>query len=252
MKLLALLSSMPFESDKIRAKMGNIRRIRLAGKTAYKGKISGIDIILLNTGIGKVNAAHSASCILELFPVGSLINLGVGGAYPGSGIGNGDIAIASTEILGDEGVIDSKGWKPMTEIGIPLVQKGKKKYFNEYPLENRLFKKTLKSLSSGAAQVSHGPFVTLSAASGSRARAEKLEERFKGICENMEGAAIAQVCVIYKIPFLEIRGISNIAGIRDRRKWDLKLASGNCQKAVLEIIKNIFRNASTQDVPPNR
>ena len=245
MKLLALLSSMPFESDKIRAKMGNVRTISLAGKKACKGKISGADIILLNTGIGKVNAAHSVSCILELFPVGSLINLGVGGAYPGSGLGNGDIAIASKEILGDEGVINSKGWKPLTEIGIPLVQKGKKKYFNEYPLENRLFKKALKSISNDStgplqARFGHGPFVTVSAASGSRTRARELEKRFKGVCENMEGAAIAQVCALYKTPFLEIRGISNIAGVRDKRTWDIKLASGNCQKAVLEIIKNIF------------
>jgi hypothetical protein len=35
---------------------------------------------------------------------------------------------------------------------------------------------------------------------------------------------------------LEIRGISNIAGIRDRRKWDIKRASENCQKVVMDII----------------
>jgi futalosine hydrolase len=51
----------------------------------------------------------------------------------------------------------------------------------------------------------------------------------------MEGAAIAQVCAIYKIPMLEIRGISNIAGERDKRKWNLDLASENCQELVLKI-----------------
>ena len=52
----------------------------------------------------------------------------------------------------------------------------------------------------------------------------------------MEGAAIAQVCAIYNIPVFEIRGISNIAGIRDKRRWNLSLASENCQKAGMELI----------------
>ena len=51
----------------------------------------------------------------------------------------------------------------------------------------------------------------------------------------MEGAAIAQVCTIYKIPMLEIRGISNIVGERDKRKWNLGLASENCQKLLLKL-----------------
>ena len=56
----------------------------------------------------------------------------------------------------------------------------------------------------------------------------------------MEGAAIAQLCALYNVPFLEIRGISNIAGIRDKRKWNLKLASQNSQTAALEAIKGIY------------
>jgi futalosine hydrolase len=55
----------------------------------------------------------------------------------------------------------------------------------------------------------------------------------------MEGAAIAHVCAMYKIPMLGIRGISNIAGIRDKRKWNLKLASENCQETALEIIAQL-------------
>jgi len=242
MKLLALLTSMPFESDRVRTALKKSRTIKIAGKTLHMGKLSDIDIVLMNTGIGKVNAAHAASCILERFPVNSLFNFGVAGAYAGAGLTNGDIAIASKEILGDEGVIDSRGWKSLTTIGIPLVQHGKKQYFNEFPMENRLFKKALKSTAAHSAQqkISHGPFVTLSAASGSRARAGELEKRFKGICENMEGAAIAQVCALYKMPFLEIRGVSNIAGVRDKRTWALKTASDNCQSAVMDIVRHIF------------
>jgi futalosine hydrolase len=233
--MIALLSSMPFESDMIFSRLKNTGSVKVAGKTAYRGKLSGRGVVLLNTGIGKVNAAHSVTGIIEHFPVKHVINLGVGGAYPGSGLGIGDVAIASKEIYGDEGVVTSSGVESLKKIGIPLVSIGKKKYFNEFPLNPPhppFTKGGNKDLN-----VKYGNFVTVSATTGTNKRAIELEKQFNAVCENMEGAAIAQVCAIYKIPMLEIRGISNIAGVRDKRKWDLKLASENCQKMVLTIIK---------------
>ena len=241
MKLLALLSSMPFESNMVRAAMKNVRISTVAGKKMYKGILMGVNVIMTDSGIGKVNAAHSATCIMERFQVEGFINMGVAGAYAGSGLGNGDIAVASKEIFGDDGVIEAKRWSSMETIGIPLVQHGRKKYYNEFPLDNHLYKKMIRSIKSVSSQpqITQGPFVTVSAASGSPSRAGELERRFQGICENMEGAAIAHVCALYKIPFFEVRGISNTAGIRDRQKWDLKTAADNCQKLVLKSIKII-------------
>ena len=236
--MIVLLSSMPFESDMILARLKNTGSVKVAGKTAYRGKLSGRGVIVLNTGIGKVNAAHSATCVIENFPVKNLVNIGVGGAYPDSGLGIGDIAIASKEIYGDEGVVTSSGVESLKKIGIPLVSIGKKKYFNEFPLNPPhppFIKVGNKDLN-----VKYGNFVTVSATTGTNKRAIELEKRFNAVCENMEGAAIAQVCTIYKIPMLEIRGISNIAGVRDKRKWNLRLASQNCQEAVLEVISALF------------
>ncbi len=241
MKFLALLSSMPFESNMIRAAMKNVSMSTVAGKKMYQGTLTGGNVILMNSGIGKINAAHSTTCILERFPVVGFINMGVAGAYAGSGLGNGDIAVASKEIFGDDGVIEANGWSSMESIGIPLVQHGRKKYFNEFPLDNRLYKKMIRSINSTSFQprIKQGPFVTVSAASGTPSRARELERRFKGICENMEGAAIAHVCALYKIPFCEVRGISNTSGVRDRQKWDLKTAAENCQKLLMESTKLI-------------
>ncbi|MBI5050912.1 MAG: futalosine hydrolase [Nitrospirae bacterium] len=226
MKFLALLSSVPFESDGILSCLKNIRRGKIAGKAFYKGKLSGHNVLLMNTGIGKVNAAHSATALIEHFQIRHIINFGVGGAYPESGLARGDVAIATKEIYGDEGVISSGGWSDMKAIGIPVVQRGKEKYFNEIPIDK-------------SPLIKSGNFVTVSSVTGTLKRALELEKKFHAICENMEGAAIAHVCVMYKIPLLEIRGISNIAGLRDKRKWNLKLASENCQEAVLEIIARI-------------
>lgn len=237
MKFLAMLSSMPLESDTVLAHLKNVHAVEVAGKIVYKGRLSGNDILLLNTGIGKVNAAHSATCIIEHFPVRGIVNIGVGGAYPGSGLNIGDIASASKEIYGDEGVITSKGWESLKKIGIPLVQDGKKRYFNEFLLDKTLSIKSVRLVTRHSSLITKsGPFITVSAATGTRKRAIELEKRFNAICENMEGAAIAQICTIYKIPMLEIRGISNIAGERNKKKWDLKLASENCQNVILSLL----------------
>jgi futalosine hydrolase len=124
------------------------------------------------------------------------------------------------------------------EIGIPLLQRGNKKSYNEIPLDKPRAGKCLKSaLRVGKARAGH--FVTVSGATGTRERALELEKRFGAICENMEGAAIAHVCAIYKTPFIEMRGISNTVGVRDRRRWKLKVAAENCQRAVLDLVENV-------------
>jgi futalosine hydrolase len=202
MKTLALLSSMPFESDHILSCLKNVRKTKIASTVIHKGKLSGQDIVLTATGIGKVNAAIVSTAVMEHFRIQKVIFFGVGGAYPGADLTVGDVAAASREFYGDEGVIDSDGWHSLRKIGIPLVESGRKKFFNEYPV-----------------------------------RAKELEKRFNAICENMEGAAVAHLCTLYKIPLFEIRGISNIVGVRDRRTWDLKLASRNCQQVVLETLE---------------
>ncbi len=235
MKLLALLSSVPFESDKVLTGIRGIREVKIAGKPAYKGKLFGRGVLLMNTGIGKVNAAHSATAVIEHFSIRHVVNFGIGGAYPGAGLGIGDVAVASKEIYGDEGVITSKGWSGVKEIGIPLVKAGGKKYFNEFPLDKKLTKDIR-----GSFKIRSGNFITVSSSTGTRKRALELENRFNAVCENMEGAAVAQVCTLYKIRMIEIRGISNVVGVRDKRRWDIELASENCQQAVLEMIKNLF------------
>jgi len=233
--MIALLSSFMFESDQILSRMKNIRSREIAGKAVSHGRLQGTEVLLVNTGIGKVNAAHAATCIMENFRVSKIINLGIGGAYPGSGLKVGDVAIASKEISGDEGVFDVKGWGGLRRLGFPLVEAEGKKYFNEFPLmlparvsysgrKNRNY--ITKS----------GNFVTVAAATGTQKGAREREKRFNAVCENMEGAAVAQVCLMYKVPMMEIRGISNRVGVRDKRTWNVKRASEHCQEIVLKVI----------------
>jgi futalosine hydrolase len=77
----------------------------------------------------------------------------------------------------------------------------------------------------------------LSTCTGTTARAKELEERYHGLCENMEGAAVAQVAVLHGVPWLEVRSISNIVEDRDLKKWDIPKAADAVQYAVQHILE---------------
>jgi futalosine hydrolase len=82
-----------------------------------------------------------------------------------------------------------------------------------------------------------GAFVTLSTCTGTAARARELEQRYHALCENMEGAAAAHVAEQHGIPWLEVRGISNIVEDRDLSKWDIPKAAAVVQDAVLRLLE---------------
>jgi futalosine hydrolase len=241
--MIALMSSVP-EEGKLFARQLKKESV-VAGKPLYVGRIHGEEVVYIISGMGKTNAAHATTLLLEKFSPDTLILFGVGGAYPSSGLRIGDIAVAEKELYGDEGVMTEDGFQGTEFIGIPLATKGGRKYYNEFPLDKELVGKALGSLapaaqpSAGSIAAAAGRFVTVSTCTGTRKRALELQKRFGAICENMEGAAVAHICALYGTPLIEIRGISNIVGVRDRAKWDIRLAAENCQRVVMEVLKGL-------------
>jgi futalosine hydrolase len=204
----------------------------------YSGAVSGNRVVFGISGMGKTNAAHAVTVLIEKFSPSCLVNFGIGGAYPSSGLRVGDIAVAEKEVYADEGVLLKDGLHSFEITGIPLLTVRGRKYFNEFPADKRLSRLALKA----AGLIAHckpGVFLTVSACTGTRKRAAELAGKFGPICENMEGAAIAHICRIYGISFVEIRGISNIVEDRDKGKWDIELASENCQKAVSHFLETL-------------
>jgi len=126
----------------------------------------------------------------------------------------------------------------MEYIGLPLLKNGME-YYNTFPMDMELVQLAKKASKDAGFNVRSGNFITVSQCSGTLGSGELLRERFNGICENMEGAAVAHICALYKIPVVEIRGISNIIEKRDLRKWNIRKAASNCNKAVMELIKGL-------------
>jgi futalosine hydrolase len=192
------------------------------------------------TGIGAVNAAHALTRYLAGKPRPSfVIQTGIAGAYVPAGIAVGSVVLADTEIYGDLGVLTPLGWRPMEEIGIPVVDAtaSAPARFNYFPLDPALVSRA--AAAAGPAVARTGKFLTLSQVTGVRALGDVLYERFGALCESMEGAAAAHVCALHDVPFLEVRGVSNLVEDRDRAKWRIKEAADAAQAVVLTLLENL-------------
>ena len=177
--------------------------------------VAGRELTLVETGVGPVSAAFALTRVLAEDPARAIIVCGVGGAYPGSGLEPGDVACASLEIYGDLGAETAEGFLDMDALGFPIGALP----LQLFPVATRV------------------PFVTCATCTGTDARAAEMVRRTGGKVESMEGAALVQVARAMGVPAGEIRGISNIAGRRDRASWRLDEAAANARAALIAWIE---------------
>ncbi len=190
-----------------------------------RGELAGRRVALVEGGMGKTNAAQSLTALLETDrAVSGLIGFGVGGAYAG-GPAIGDVALATAEIYGDEGVLAPSGWLSTEAIGIPLVKHEAVELYNEFHLDKGRVALAAGALRARGTHPVMGPFVTVSCCSGLSSRGAELESRFGAVCETMESAAHAHVAALYRLPYLGRRGISNAVVDRDTSRWRLRDAA---------------------------
>jgi futalosine hydrolase len=183
----------------------------IQGKPFHKGVLKNRPVVICICGIGKTNAAHGATLLIERFQPTFISVIGVAGAYASSGLAIGDIVIGEKEIYGDEGLLLETGLQTLNTIGLPAAVIGTVRYFNEFPLH---VPEELRG------HRHKGAFVTISACTGTLKRGREIETKFGALCENMEGAAVAHVCLLNNVPAAEIRGISNVIADRAEKPLD--------------------------------
>ncbi len=235
-KTIGLIVAVPLEGNRIVRRLRG-RPLKSSGSLIWHiGRLGGAEIAFVVSGVGKTNAAHAATVLIQNYSPSLVVNFGIGGAYPSSELEPGDIAVASREVYADEGVLLKSGFQTLQYIDMPILNIGRRRYFNEFPLDTGLVEQMMDAATAAGFRAREGTFATVSTCTGTRERAEEISKRFGAICENMEGAAVAHSCLIYGIPFVEVRGVSNIAEERDTSKWEIREASASCQKTVIEFI----------------
>ncbi len=111
----------------------------------------------------------------------------------------------------------------------------------EFALDHQLLAVAGRSLERAGIKYRTGNFVTVSSTSGTVARGRYLQDKFKAICENMEGAALARVCQHFALPCLEIRCVSNMVINRSDQRWLAAEAAESCSQAVKIVLEGLVR-----------
>lgn len=241
MKPILIIGAVPQETVLLEHALATPSRRETTAFDYVEGDLGNLRICLCAAGVGKINAATATATLIERCRPGLVINTGCAGAYAGSGLSMGDLAVASEEVLGDEGVLTSSGWQDLRMMKLPALAQGNRLYYNELPLSRHAAEKAMQLAGYCGINLTRGRFVTVSTCSGSRQRGEELARRFSAVAENMEGAAVVLTCLRYGIDCLEIRGISNLVDERDMKAWDIPTAVEAAQRFVLKYLEEMDR-----------
>jgi futalosine hydrolase len=226
---------------------------RDAASAAALGAVPSVSVVLAITGCDKANAAHALTCILEA--MGSVprlvIQFGIAGAFtpaggPTPGVSGpaaavGDIVLATSETYSDTGSSSPEGWLSAADLGLPIASVDGVETGGEFVLDAALVRAAAAVIEGldwsgdGRPAVLQGPCVTASRVTGLRSEAEATRARWGVLAESMEGAAAAHICALYGVPFLEIRGVSNLVVDRDRDSWQVERAVARAGRAVLAV-----------------
>jgi futalosine hydrolase len=193
--------------------------------------------IPLVTGVGVVETVLSLSRFLDQHEnkekIQGVLNFGVAGAYLCDNEESADlldICLAEREVFGDFGICYPESIEPLAEH---LVHR------TNYDLDVELFNKAYALLSKENLPVKSGNFVTVCGVSGTKSRGDLLCSHYNGLCENMEGAAVARVCEEFTLPLLEVRTISNFVEDRNLLRWKLPEACTLAGKATAILLKGL-------------
>ncbi|MDA9472938.1 5'-methylthioadenosine/adenosylhomocysteine nucleosidase [Enterococcus sp. 5H] len=184
------------------------------GKTVVEKVIGSAKhtLILVETGIGKVNAAASASLVCEIFHPDIIINTGSAGGFSEE-ITIGDVVYGTELIYSD---VDATGF----DYAYGQVPKMPKSY-----LLDQKWSKLIGQLKQPETYKLHkGQIVTADSFMSEKSVVKTIKKRFKhALASDMESTAIAQVSQFYQIPVLNIRGVSDIAGKEAAVSFDAHL-----------------------------
>jgi len=175
----------------------------------------------LVTGMGPVESTLVLTLFLSRLAKKPrlVMNFGVGGAYPETGLEILDLALAEREVFGDLGICHENTIESFNSA-LPVTR--------ELILPPELVARAAKILSEQGIVCTPGAFVTVNCTSGTRKRGNLLRDTFHAICENMEGASVARVCKEFELPCLELRCISNLVEDRDLDQWRIREAGQRC------------------------
>ncbi len=230
MSKFGIIVAMQEELEEILKIMQEIEEKEIYEIKFISGKIENTKVVVAKSGVGKVNAARTTQILIDTFKIENVINVGAAGALNPS-LNIGDIIIAEKLIQHDFDITafdHNKGY--ITGVG---------DYINCNEELMKKFKDICNKIKSEEYKISTGIIASGDIFCTDVNMKNKIYSKFNADCVEMEGAAIAQVCYLDKIPFIVIRSISDSPNGNNAIVFDefVKLASKRCAIMLKEFFK---------------
>lgn len=194
-----IICAMEEEIKELRAQLTHSTEKTLGGIAFYAGQLNGHDVVLVRSGIGKVQAGVTTALLIVEFGVDHLINSGSAGGI-GEDLHVGDV-VFSTGAAYHDADATAFGYLPGQLPQQPQI----------YPADEELLHALEKAANKADLATKTGLIVTGDQFVASNDKIQAIKEIYpKALCCEMEGAAIAQVAYQFKVPFVIVRAMSDV------------------------------------------
>jgi futalosine hydrolase len=184
---------------------------------------------VLITGIGSMSTTYWLTKTIGKQRPEMLIQAGIGGSFSAS-YPPGSLVLVNEEVTGDLGVEENNEFKDVFDMGLPQIT-------------DPYTGKSLENKQADLLQQYNLPLVksvTINEISTRPARIQQLQQKYQPVVESMEGAAFHYVALVEKIPFIQLRAVSNMVGERDKTKWKMKEAIQLLNEQLIKMVNGAF------------
>jgi adenosylhomocysteine nucleosidase len=227
---IGLIGAMDEEIEILKNEMTDKVETTIANSLFIKGKLFGKDVVLLKSGIGKVNAAMGTTILLERFAPEFIINTGSAGGFSSS-LEVGDVVVSS-EVVHHDVDVTAFDYVYGQVPGMPPTFKS----------DPNLVARAMHAIESMDINGEIGLIATGDSFMEDPERVKNVRTKFPNmIASEMEAAAIAQVCHQYGCPFVVIRALSDIAGKESSISFDafLENAAKNASEMIMHMLQEM-------------
>ena len=231
MTKLGIIGAMQVEVEILLSCLENKTEKTFAGSTFYEGSLEGLDVVIVQCGVGKVNAAICAQILCSCFGITHLVNTGIAGSLCAE-LDIGDLVV-STDAMYHDFDCNAFGYPNGKVPGMDVIA---------FPADE-----TMVAYAFAAAEaVNPGHTRKGRVASGDQfvclqELKNKIIATTQGLCTEMEGAAIAQTAYRNRLPFVILRAISDKAD--DSAQMDYptfeRIAAHRCAEVTRNLAKQL-------------
>jgi len=195
---------------------------------AQNFRIQKKEFTLLVTGIGGMATTYNLTKSFLQKRFDYSIQAGIAGSFH-SGIPIGSVVAVQEELMGDLGAEENNEFKDVFDLGLMSD--------NDLPFSHKILKNSyIEDHIYGIPLVRS---IGVNEITTRKERIELLRKKFSPDIESMEGGAFHYVCLREKIPFLQLRAISNYVGERNKAYWKLQEAIKNLNEFLIKIMQEI-------------